>query len=63
MTLLEYAKKVNELCSTHPQAEVIYSSDDEGNNFQKVHYCPVLGEFNDGEFDNKGKTINAICIN
>lgn len=59
--------------------EVIYSADDEGNNFQKVNYGPTLGKADDLEQYNiefaswenatseqnecEENEINCICIN
>ncbi len=52
----------------HPNLEVIYSSDDEGNRFEKVKFEPSMGVFGYGEFvsiEQEGPSLkaNAICIN
>jgi len=69
MKLKEYVKAINELLEKNPQAGdflVIYSSDDEGNNFQPVYFEPCLMcavnpedrylEITEGE-------PNMVCIN
>ena len=77
MTLKEYALKLNEAAKKHPNALVIYSKDDEGNDYQQVHFAPTLGHFNDHEWRSAndirdeeadtgtklGLKINAVCVN
>ncbi len=81
MTFKEYVDTLNTMLYERPglgDMDVIYASDDEGNEYQKVVYTPTLGYF-DGEY--KGEfipdscfeenqenydtelTANAICIN
>ena len=67
MKLKEYAKLINVLAEKYPDIDVVYSHDDEGNEFQMVNYQPGIGHFTDlnygrGEFEQKNP-INAICIN
>lgn len=45
------------------ELEVVYSSDDEGNNFDKVRFTPTLGNFNSPNFDDENGEVNSICIN
>ena len=45
MTLQTYIKKLQEICDKYPKAEVIYSSDDEGNDYQEVFYDPSIGDW------------------
>jgi hypothetical protein len=52
----------------HPNLEVIYSSDDEGNHFEKVKFEPSMGVFGHGEFvsieqEESNSKANAVCIN
>ena len=69
MKLKDYAEKLSKLAERCPDVEVIYSGDDEGNDFQAVSYSPTLGFYEKGEFrsydpDNKDTvTINAVCLN
>ena len=42
MKLTKYIEKLQELLNEHGDLELIYSSDDEGNNYSKVHYAPSL---------------------
>ena len=75
MTLREYLDELKEFAETYPECldmQVIYSRDDEGNGFQKVHYRPNKGVFDDGDFiqadqleewNREPEDINAVCIN
>ena len=75
MILREYLEELNEFVQTYPECldmDVIYSRDDEGNGYQKVHYGPNKGIFEDREFipadqleewDREEDEINAVCIN
>jgi len=70
MKLKEYATKINALAEVYPDAEAIYSIDDEGNTFFPVQYEPSAGQYERGEFypaDNdfyeEGKEITHVCIN
>jgi len=51
MTVKEYIEELNKAVHEDPSLldkEVVYSADDEGNNFQRVCYTPTKGYF-DGE--------------
>jgi hypothetical protein len=66
MKLKKYIKILNELVEKNPElleAKVIYSIDDEGNNYNHVNFGPSPGHYDDGDFDQESKDINAICIN
>ena len=71
MKLKKYLETLNAMVQANPallELEVIYSSDDEGNHYDKVHYTPSPGKFVDngygGEFDpDDAHKHNAICIN
>lgn len=74
MKLREYIEQLQQFIKDNPGSEnltVIYSVDDEGNYFHKVHYPPTLGIYEDGEcfishnknLKNRTKEINAVCIN
>ncbi len=65
MKLRDYVKLINNLAKKYPNAKVIYSIDDEGNDFCMVHYAPQAGNFNsdEGEWDNNVKPVNSVCIN
>lgn len=66
MKLKEYAAKIAKLAKKYPTATVIYSSDDEGNEFAHVNFEPSAGNYfggnRFGDFDKEGK-INAVCVN
>lgn len=68
MKLKDYLKHLQELVEEHPEMleyDVVYSSDDEGNDFKEVIYLPSTGTFKDGEWRHKEADVkpNAICIN
>ena len=58
MKLKEYIKHLTKLTKTHPEVlnmEVVSSSDDESNSFNKIVYAPSMGHF-----DNN---YNQVCLN
>ena len=66
MTLLEYYKKLTLLINEHADKKLIYSSDDEGNNFDYVVFKPSIVNFIPNEGISGEKTDNSeevICIN
>ena len=69
MKLKEYITALKDIEQTHPDVEVVHSSDDEGNTFGKVYYHPALGRFEghvwktEGELEEDGDEVNAVCIN
>jgi len=71
MKLRKYIEFLNGLIKEDPDAldyEVVTSSDDEGNNFNKVYYKPSIGQFDEAtwQFDNDkdaAKKPNAVCLN
>ena len=45
MKLKDYISGLNKLVEEHPEAaemEAIYSRDDEGNGYQKIHFSPAV---------------------
>ncbi len=76
MKLSEYLENLQELVRDRPElinAEVIYSIDDEGNDYKMVHYGPTPGNYyhlrgdfvteNDIQDDESDLPTNAILIN
>lgn len=79
MKLKEYIDKLNQLIEDYPKAlgmEVIYSHDDEGNEYQKLWASPTLCQVEDiktsrfieivgfnGDEDILIEYCNAVCIN
>jgi hypothetical protein len=49
MTLKEYSESISKLAENYPDALVVYSSDDEGNSYQKVSSDGTLG-FCNGDY-------------
>ncbi len=65
MKLKEFLYHLNKIVKADKKAldmEIVTSSDDEGNSFNKVHYSPAIGKMEDGYFeaDEKG---NTVCLN
>jgi len=59
-------KAMQRLVEEHPEAKdmtVVYSSDDEGNNFSKAFYPPTIGHWDDHGFVGDSKDNNAVCLN
>ena len=70
MKLDRLIKNLQEIKRDVGNVEVVYSIDDEGNDFRPVYYDPTLGRMIDGEFAStnfiKGSKIPkdlACCIN
>jgi len=76
MKLRQYLKDMDEFTDKNPEAldyEVIASSDDEGNGFNKVFYSPTVGVFDGYDFEemrvlDSADTLSenevfAVCIN
>lgn len=73
MKLRVWLERLNKEIIENPEIldyAVVYSSDDEGNNFDFVQYYPTVGEFKEEErgrgyytFNSDTANKNAICIN
>jgi len=69
MLLTEYIENLQNMLTEHGDLEVVYSSDDEGNDFNKIYCGPSVGHYHNREFyepnneDEFDYDINAICIN
>jgi hypothetical protein len=75
MKLRQYLEELKEFAETFPECldmDVVYSRDDEGNGYQRVHYGPNKGIFEDLDFipadqledyEREEGDINAVCIN
>jgi len=69
MLLTEYIENLQNMLIEHGDLEVVYSSDDEGNDFNRVYSTPSIGHYNNREFyepcddEEFDYDINAICIN
>lgn len=67
MQLKDFIKNLNQIIIDKPDAsyfEVVTSSDDEGNEFNAIHFEPSVGFFDeeDREFT-EGSKANAVCVN
>ena len=66
MKLIDLMKKIETMVTDNPEIleyNLVYSSDDEGNNFNLVNFSPSLGEYIQGEFESDSDNNNSICIN
>lgn len=72
MKFIDYVATLNDFLENNPdckEMEVISSSDEEGNSFNKVLFTPTKGHFDgDGFIDDveeleDDQKINAVCIN
>ena len=75
MKIEEYIKNLQEIADKHPNLDVIYATDDEGNDYSLVSFTPTIGQFSKGRYSNgewlpeehfeeaDEPTVNAVCIN
>ncbi|RLD64314.1 MAG: hypothetical protein DRJ01_00950 [Bacteroidetes bacterium] len=74
MKLSEYIKALNEALKDYGDLDVVYSIDDEGNDYKEVHFIPSVGYYDKkdrewletADFDMSEDDdihINSICIN
>ena len=73
ITLTNYIEKLQELLQEHGDLELIYSSDDEGNNYDNLAYLPSVVNYNsswkevisdeDLEEYNESDYKKVICVN
>ena len=64
MTLKQYRKHINSKdFDGYEDKPVVYSSDDEGNNYDRVLFAPALMEDVDISNDTGTRYAKCICIN
>lgn len=71
MKLKKYLNTLIEMVKKNPEIEeydIIYSSDDEGNDFKRVNFSPTIMEIENEksyslEVKTKSENPNAVCIN
>ena len=69
MKLSELIIKLQAIQEEYGDLECVYSVDDEGNEYKKIHYDPSVGEFIEDnmvfqyEDDECEIDINAVCVN
>lgn len=74
MKLEAYIQILQELRKLYGDVDLVYSSDDEGNNFSKVYHNPTPGQFTHhhefipqdqfNDYDDSYEfTVNSICVN
>jgi len=74
MKLKEYVESLQKIAKKHPDLEVIYGQDDEGNSFGTVNHTPSVGNYSGGwsgewagegseDFEENKLKVNAVCIN
>ena len=59
MKIKQYIQSLMELARKHPNADVIYAKDSEGNDFNLIQYQPAYGEYE----KSNGKILKGICVN
>ena len=63
MKLKSYIKELQKIAEKYPEAQVVYSADEEGNDFFLVEFEPTIGYFDGNTFSQDETTINAVCVN
>ena len=68
MKIREYISHLTVMAVAHPDLEVVYASDEEGNSYDPVRYRPLLGHYDGVEFEGHEdvedkEALNAVCIN
>jgi hypothetical protein len=68
MLLSDFIEECQELLKEYGDHELVYSIDDEGNAFNRIHYGPTVGNYTDGEWCPRSnfegdKIVNAVCVN
>ena len=58
MKIKDYIKELQAIAKKHPNLEVVYATDDEGNSFNYVQYNPSVGTV---EVD--GVQVEAVTLN
>jgi len=66
MKLKTYIRFLKQLIDNNPGSknmDVIYSIDEEGNEFKEVSFPPSIGKYKKESFNPESRNPNAICIN
>ena len=63
MKLREYIKKLKEIEREHGDIDLVYSIDDEGNDFRMINYEHSPGFYLDGEYTQGTSDTNCVCVN
>lgn len=66
MKLKAYADTIVLIAEVYPDAEVVYSRDDEGDGYKSVHYHPTIFTLVDGEYEiynSAGEVIVCFFLN
>ena len=67
MKLSEYIANLNRMVKEEPallEFDVVTSSDDEGNSYNRVYHSPTVGCYEHGEFYTEcDSVLNAVCVN
>jgi len=68
MKISEMIKNLTKIKKEHGNLNLVYSIDDEGNEFKQICFTPTIGHYEDREFcpiDNKEDhdKINSCCVN
>jgi hypothetical protein len=66
MKIKDYIERLNRLAELYPDAELVYSCDDEGNHYSEVLFHPSCGEVKDDEWNpclETAENVKHICLN
>ena len=66
MKLKDYITGLQEFMVKNPETmdlEAVTSKDDEGNEFNPIHFGPSKGELIDRDFTVSDDKVNAVCVN
>lgn len=62
----DYVKFINEMVRKNPEVmeyNVVYSIDDEGNEFKEVYFTPTIGRITQDGFDSDSGPFDSVCVN
>jgi hypothetical protein len=64
MKLSEVIKNLNKAKKQYGNLDCVYSIDDEGNDFQRIHFTPTPMRKNENDnWENEQKIPTHICVN
>lgn len=63
MNLKEYIQQLQIIADKYPDAQLVYSMDEEGNLYEPISFWPVPGHFDGEQFNPDTENVNAICVN
>ena len=58
MKLSTYIEECRKILKKYGDLDVIYASDDEGNDYNLVHHTPCVGEYENREFTGRAECVS-----